>query len=40
MGDINLDQVTAALEGTRVTPSGVSFQGRSLKLDTEDDGKN
>ncbi|KAJ8965599.1 hypothetical protein NQ317_004358 [Molorchus minor] len=34
-----LDSVTEALENTRVSPSGVSFAGKSLKLDTEEDAK-
>ncbi|KAF2879068.1 hypothetical protein ILUMI_27103 [Ignelater luminosus] len=32
-----VDDLTAALESTKVTPSGVSFQGKSLKLDKEED---
>ncbi|KAG5895121.1 hypothetical protein JTB14_008558 [Gonioctena quinquepunctata] len=39
MTSFNLDLVTAALENTRVSPSGVSFAGKSLKLDTEDHAK-
>ncbi|GJQ78778.1 hypothetical protein Trydic_g2809 [Trypoxylus dichotomus] len=36
---VSIDDVTAALENTRVTISGVSFAGRSLKLNTENDAK-
>ncbi|KAJ8925020.1 hypothetical protein NQ315_001186 [Exocentrus adspersus] len=39
MSSINLDSVTEALQNARVSPSGVSFAGRSLKLDTEEDAK-
>ncbi|KRT85406.1 hypothetical protein AMK59_1476 [Oryctes borbonicus] len=36
---VSIEDVTAALENTRVSASGVSFAGRSLKLDTENDAK-
>lgn len=39
MASTTVDDLTAALESTKVTPSGVSFQGKSLKLDKEEDGK-
>lgn len=39
MASLNIDSLTSALEGTRVSDSGVSFAGKSLKLNTEDDGK-
>lgn len=39
MATFNLDAVTAALQNTRVSPSGISFAGKSLKLDNENDGK-
>lgn len=38
MAGLNLDSLTSALENTRVSPSGISFAGKSLKLDTENDG--
>lgn len=38
MSSANLDSLTTALENTRVSPSGVSFAGKSLKLDSEEDG--
>lgn len=37
--EINLDSVTSALQKTHVSPNGVSFAGKSLKLDSENDGK-
>ncbi|KAK9732163.1 RanGAP1 C-terminal domain [Popillia japonica] len=36
---VSIEDVTEALENTRVTSSGVSFAGKSLKLDTENDAK-
>lgn len=39
MAAFNLDDVAKALEKTHVSPSGVSFEGKSLKLDSEQDGK-
>lgn len=39
MASSDLDDVAKALEKTHVSPSGVSFEGKSLKLDTEEDGK-
>lgn len=33
-----MDDVTKRLSDTTVEDSGVSFEGKSLKLDTEDDG--
>ncbi|KAJ8927708.1 hypothetical protein NQ314_019796 [Rhamnusium bicolor] len=39
MASTNLESVTAALQNTHVSPSGVSFSGKSLKLDSEDDAK-
>lgn len=39
MAGFNMDDVAKALEKTHVTPSGVSFEGKSLKLDSEEDGK-
>lgn len=38
MSSANLESVTAALQNARVSPSGVSFAGKSLKLDSEEDG--
>lgn len=35
---INVDSVTAALQKTHVSPNGVTFAGKSLKLDDEKDG--
>ncbi|KAI4471845.1 ran gtpase-activating protein 1 [Holotrichia oblita] len=35
---VSIEDVTEALENTRVTISGVSFAGKSLKLDSENDG--
>lgn len=34
-----LDDVVLRLAATRVESSGVSFQGKGLKLDSEDDGR-
>lgn len=34
-----LDDVVERLAATHVEPSGVSFQGKGLKLDSEDDGR-
>lgn len=39
MANTNIDDLTNALESTRVSLSGVSFAGKSLKLDTVEDGK-
>lgn len=39
MTDLNVDILTAALGSTYFSPKGVSFAGKSLKLDTEADGK-
>lgn len=39
MDNLSVDDVASALENTRVSPSGVSFEGKSLKLDNEEDGK-
>lgn len=39
MTSFNVDDVVNALESTHVSPNGVSFEGKSLKLDTEEDGK-
>nr|XP_023018802.1 LOW QUALITY PROTEIN: ran GTPase-activating protein 1-like [Leptinotarsa decemlineata] len=39
MSSINIDSVTSALQNTRVSPTGVTFAGKSLKLDTEEDAK-
>lgn len=36
---ITLDSITASLEKTRVSNKGVTFAGKSLKLDNEKDGK-
>ncbi|KAI4471861.1 ran gtpase-activating protein 1 [Holotrichia oblita] len=36
---VSIEDVTEALENTRVTISGVSFAGKSLKLDSENDAK-
>lgn len=38
MAAFNLNDITSALQNTRVSPDGVTFEGKSLKLDTEDDG--
>lgn len=35
----NLDTITTALQKTHVSPNGVTFAGKSLKLDNENDGK-
>lgn len=34
----NLDTLTAALNKTSLTPGGVSFAGRGLKLNNAEDG--
>lgn len=34
----NIDSVTASLQKTHVSPNGVTFAGKSLKLDNEKDG--
>lgn len=34
-----IDDITDALEDTRVSLNGVSFAGKSLKLDTSEDGE-
>lgn len=39
MSNPSVDEVATALESTHVTPSGVSFAGKSLKLDSEEDGE-
>ena len=39
MSDSTLDEVTKRLEQTNVNSTGVSFQGKSLKLDSENDCK-
>ncbi|XP_044269060.1 ran GTPase-activating protein 1 [Tribolium madens] len=39
MTNTNVDDLTNALQGTRVSPSGVTFAGQSLKLDTVEDAK-
>ncbi|RZC35372.1 ran GTPase-activating protein 1 [Asbolus verrucosus] len=39
MSNTNIENITSALESTRVSPSGVSFAGKSLKLDSEEDAK-
>lgn len=39
MSNVNVDSLVSALENTRVSASGVSFAGKSLKLDSEDDGE-
>lgn len=39
MSGANVDELANALESTRVSPNGVSFAGKSLKLDTEEDGE-
>lgn len=36
---VSIEEVTGAFENTRVSASGVSFAGKSLKLDSENDGK-
>lgn len=38
MSDTVVDEVTKQLSDTSIESSGVSFEGKSLKLDTEDDG--
>jgi hypothetical protein len=38
MSDKVVDEVTKQLSDTSIESSGVSFEGKSLKLDTEDDG--
>lgn len=38
MSDTFVDEVTKQLSDTSIESSGVSFEGKSLKLDTEDDG--
>lgn len=35
----NIESVTASLQSTHVSPNGVTFAGKSLKLDNEKDGK-
>lgn len=40
MSNTSVDEVVNALENTRVSPTGVSFQSKSLKLNNEEDGKN
>lgn len=39
MSSFNVDFLAEALQSTKVSPSGVSFAGKSLKLDSEDDAK-
>lgn len=39
MANANVEDITSVLESTRVSPSGVSFAGQSLKLDSVEDGK-
>lgn len=39
MSNTSVDEVVNALENTRVSPTGVTFEGKSLKLDNEEDGK-
>ncbi|CAG9859602.1 unnamed protein product [Phyllotreta striolata] len=39
MDSANVDSLVSALEGASVSGSGVSFTGKSLKLDTENDAK-
>ncbi|XP_072393302.1 ran GTPase-activating protein 1-like [Diabrotica undecimpunctata] len=39
MSDFNVDSIAAILENARVSDSGVSFAGKSLKLNTEEDAK-
>ncbi|KAJ8953992.1 hypothetical protein NQ318_004283 [Aromia moschata] len=39
MSSVNLESLAEALQKTRVTQTGVSFAGKSLKLDTEEDAK-
>ena len=34
-----LDDVVQRLAATHVEPTGVTFQGKGLKLDSEDDGR-
>lgn len=36
--DFNLDSITESLQKTRVSSKGVTFAGKSLKLDNEKDG--
>lgn len=38
MSNPSVDEVVSALENTRVSATGVSFEGKSLKLDNEEDG--
>lgn len=38
MSNFNIEDLTSALADTKVSQSGVSFQGRSLKLDTAESG--
>lgn len=35
---VNVEELTAAFESTRVSLNGVSFAGKALKLNTKDDG--
>ncbi|CAH1123149.1 unnamed protein product [Ceutorhynchus assimilis] len=37
--DVNVDSLAEALQSAKVSSSGVSFAGKSLKLDTEEDAK-
>jgi Ran GTPase-activating protein 1 len=39
MANANVEDITSVLESTRVSPSGVSFAGQSLKLDSVEDAK-
>ncbi|XP_044732347.1 ran GTPase-activating protein 1 [Chrysoperla carnea] len=39
MSNFNIEDLTSALADTKVSQSGVSFQGRSLKLDTAESAK-
>lgn len=36
--EIGLNSLLEALKSTKLSPSGVSFAGKSLKLNTADDG--
>jgi hypothetical protein len=38
MSGVVVDEVTQRLSNTTLEKSGVTFEGKSLKLDTEDDG--